>query len=165
MMAGNLNTSVSDSTPDIHIDTVAPTALIRVPPLDDQKDAFNGAFDLRITFSENVTGFAPGDLRVDGPATATAVSAGSEGGRIYTATITPNANQEANVNVRVRWNTVTDTAGNLNTSVSPVTPAIPIDTIVPTVSVSGFPPALPGTERCVYTDGDVLRSSERFCSA
>ena len=141
--AGNLNTSVSDSTPDIHIDTVAPTALIRVPPLDDQKDAFNGAFDLRITFSENVTGFAPGDLRVDGPAMATAVSAGSEGGRIYTATITPNANEEDNVNVRVRWNTVTDTAGNLNTSVSPVTPAIPIDTIVPTVSVSGFPPVTP----------------------
>ena len=53
--------------------------------------------------------FAKEDLRVNGKATATAVSGGP---KIYTATITPNANQEGNVTVRVKADAVTDAAGN-----------------------------------------------------
>ena len=58
----------------------------------------------------------------------------------YTATITPNAASEGNVTVQVKVNAVTDNAGNNNTA-SAITSDIHIDTIVPTVSVTGFPPA------------------------
>ena len=139
--AGNDNPA-SVFTPYIDIDTIAPTATISVPPLGEQNNAFNGAFMLTITFDENVTGFAKEDLMVAGQATATVVS-GS--GSDYTATITPNANKAGNVTVRVKANTVTDTAGNGNATA--VTPAIRIDTMRPTVTInsscSGY------GERCV----------------
>ena len=69
--AGNNNT-VSATTSAIHIDTIAPTATISGLPSGEQKDAF----PLTITFNENVTGFAAGDLMVTGQATATVVSGG-----------------------------------------------------------------------------------------
>ena len=128
--AGNDNPA-SVFTPYIDIDTIAPTATISVPPLGEQNNAFNGAFMLTITFDENVTGFAKEDLMVAGQATATVVS-GS--GSDYTATITPNANKAGNVTVRVKANTVTDTAGNGNATA--VTPAIRIDTMRPTVTIT-----------------------------
>ena len=92
-------------------------------------------FRLTITFLENVSGFAKGDLTVTGHAKATAVSGGP---KVYTATITPNAASEGDVTVRVRLNTVIDAAGNLNT-VSATTSAIQIDTIAPTVTITGVP--------------------------
>ena len=128
--AGNNNTA-SATTSAIHIDTVHPTATINGLPAGEENDAFN----LTITFNENVTGFATGDLTVTGEATATAVSGGP---KVYTATIMPNANQEGNVTVRVNMNTVTDEAGNSNPA-SAATSNIHIDTIVPTVSISGVP--------------------------
>ena len=76
----------------VDIDMVRPTVAISGVPTTEQ----NSAFDLTITFSEDVTGFAKGDLTVTGEATATAVS-GS--GSSYTATITPNAAKEGDVTV------------------------------------------------------------------
>ena len=132
--AGNGNT-VSATTSNIHIDTIAPTATISGLPSGPQKDPFN----LTITFSEDVSGFEVGDLRVTNQrATATAVAAVSGSDSEYTATITPNANQEGDVKVRVRLNRVEDAAGNSN-PLSDLTPAIRIDTTAPTVLISGVP--------------------------
>ena len=128
--AGNNNT-VSATTSAIHIDTIAPTATISGLPSGEQKDAF----PLTITFDENVTGFAAGDLMVTGQATATVVSGGPQ---VYTATITPNDNQEDDVTVQVKANAVTDAAGNSNPA-SATTSNIHIDTIAPTVTISGLP--------------------------
>ena len=128
--AGNIGIGYvrSDS---VHVDTIVPTATISGLPTGEQNDAF----PLTITFLEDVTGFAAAGLEVTGESTATTVSGGP---KVYTATITPNDNQEGDVTVQVKANAVTDDAGNGNT-VSAATSAIHIDTIVPTVSVSGFP--------------------------
>ena len=128
--ATNLNPAGSNAAA-VHIDTIDPTVSISGVPSGEQ----NAAFMLTITFSENVTGFATEDLTVTDQATATAVS-GS--GIDYTATITPNANQEGNVTVKVNMNTVTDEAGNGNTASDP-TPAIHIDMIAPTVTITDLP--------------------------
>ena len=128
--AGNSNT-VSAATSNIHIDTIAPTATISGLSTGDQKDAF----PLTITFNEDVTGFAKEDLTVTGQATATAVSGGP---KVYTATITPNANKEGNVTVKVKADAVTDAAGN--TSAQSDTYTIRVDTLPPEVeSITGEP--------------------------
>ena len=128
--AGNIGIGyvISDR---VHVDTIVPTATISGLPTGEENDAF----PLTITFLEDVTGFAAAGLEVTGESTATTVSGGP---KVYTATITPNDNKEGDVTVQVKANAVTDDAGNSNT-VSAATPAIHIDTIVPTVSVSGFP--------------------------
>ena len=128
--AGNSNPA-SATTSNIHIDTIAPTVSISGLPTGEQKEAF----PLTITFNEDVSGFATEDLTVPGQATATVVSGGP---KVYTATITPTANQEDDVTVTVKANAVTDTAGNNNT-VSATTSAIHIDTIAPTATISGLP--------------------------
>jgi hypothetical protein len=106
-----------------------PTVTISTPPTAAQKDPFV----LTITFSEDVNGFAVGDLTVTGPATAGNLSAGTLNGEeeVYTVTITPNPLSEGDVTVQVNASTVTDLAGNLNTA-SAVTAAVHVDTIVPT---------------------------------
>ena len=128
-VAGNKNTA-SAATGNIPIgwDTIRPTVTISDVPTTPQ----NGPFDLTITFSEDVTGFAKGDLRVTGEATATAVS-GS--GSSYTATITPNAAKEGDVTVKVKASAVDDAAGNKNTA-SSATGNIHIDTIAPTPTIT-----------------------------
>ena len=129
--AGNENTAASTVTPAIHIDTIPPTVAISDVPTTEQ----NGAFDLTVTFSEDVTGFAKEGLTITGPATATSVS-GS--GSSYTATITPNATDEGDVTVQVSADAVTDAAGNGNTA-SSATGNIHIDTIAPTATISDVP--------------------------
>ena len=130
--AGNKNTASSE-TAAISIDNIVPTVAISDVPDTPQ----NSPFDLIITFSEDVTGFEADDLTLTGDvATATAVS-GS--GPNWTATITPNDPDEGAVTVQVNANAVTDAAGNANTAASTVTPAIHIDTIVPTVTITGVP--------------------------
>ncbi len=118
----------------VTVDKKRPTATIAGVPTTEQ----NGAFDLTITFSEDVTGFEKGDLTVTGEASATAVAAVGTSKTNYTATITPNDAKEGDVTVKVKANTVTDGAGNGNT-VSAATGNIRIDTIAPTVSITGLP--------------------------
>ena len=86
--AGNNNLA----TDFVHlaIDLRRPTVAISDVPTTKQ----NGPFDLTVTFSEDVTGFAKGDLTVTGEATATAVAAVGTSKKEYTATITPNAAKE-----------------------------------------------------------------------
>ena len=129
--AGNGNTA-SPVTSNIPVDSIVPTVAITGVPTGAQK----AAFDLTVTFSESVTGFAvPADLTLTGPATA---SLKSGTGANYVVTITPTANMEGNVTVKVKANAATDTAGNGNTA-SPVTSNIPVDSIVPTVAITGVP--------------------------
>ena len=102
-----------------------------------------------------MTGFAvPGDLTVGlvaepdvtsaTPIAAAALTASDPGGAVYTVTITPNAaGAEGDVTVTVNADTVQDLALNANPAASPETTSVHVDTIVPTVSVSGFPPATP----------------------
>ena len=125
----------------IHVDTIVPTVAISDVP-DIEK---NVPFDLTVTFSEPVNGFAvPADLAVTGPATA-ALALGDDGASVYTVTITPNATSEDDVTVTVKATTVQDFALNDEYRFGGPTPAdvVHVDTIVPTVSVSGFPPATP----------------------
>ena len=128
--AGNGNT-VSATTGNIRIDTIAPTVSITGLPSGEENDPFN----LTITFSEDVTGFATGDLTVTGQATATSVDAVNNSKQNYTATITPNDNKEGDVTVKVNADTVIDAAGNNNTA-SATTGNIRIDTIAPTPTIT-----------------------------
>ena len=96
---------------------------------------YNAPFDVTISFSEAVTGFGTSAIIVTGEATATAFS-GS--GADYRVTITPNADKESDVTLQVRANAVMDLAGNNNIA-SSVTSPVHIDTIVPTVAISGLP--------------------------
>ena len=132
--AGNPNT-VSAATPNIHIDTIIPTFTTSGLPSGEQ----NSAFTLTILFSENVNGFAADDLNLGGgPASVTKVDSPDD--NEYLVTITPTANREGDVTVSVNANAATDDAGNGNTALT-ITPAIYIDTIVPTVRIEGAPTA------------------------
>ena len=149
--AGNSN-PVSATTSNIHIDTIVPTVSISGVPTGEQKEAF----PLTITFLEDVSGFATEDLTVPGQATATVVSGGP---KVYTATITPTANQEDDVTVTVNANAVTDTAGNSN-PVSATTSAIHIDTIAPTATISGLPS---GEQKGAFRNDHVQRRCQWLC--
>ena len=121
------NDNTASDTATVHIDTIPPT-VESISDLPDMEK--NVAFDITITFSEDVEGFGEDDLMVTGEATATRTS-GS--GTVHTATITPNPGKEGKITIQVKANGVTDNAGNGNTEASAVTPQIHIDTIVPTV--------------------------------
>ena len=124
----------SDVSETVHVDTIVPTVTISAEP-DIEK---NVPFDLTITFSEEVNGFATDDVTVTGPASATSAS-GSDGDTVYTVTITPDANEEGDVTVTVDADTVQDFALNDNTA-SDASDSVHVDTIVPTVAISGEPP-------------------------
>ena len=119
---GNGNEAASQYSVEADIDT--PTVSI-TGPTDDQ----NSAFDITITFSEDVTGFEQSDITI-GNGTATAFS-GS--GSSYTATITPAAS--GTVTVDVPANVADDAVGNGNEAASQYSVEADID--APTVSISG----------------------------
>ena len=129
--ANNGNEAATQAS--VMVDKERPTATISGVPL--VSDEQNDAFDLTITFNEDVSGFVKEDLRVNGQATATEVTRGP---KVYTATITPNANQEGNVTVRVKVDAATDEAGN-KSLLSDLTSAIRIDTVRPTVVIEDVP--------------------------
>ena len=130
--AENYSTA-SAVTSAIHIDTIIPTFTTSGLPSGEQ----NSAFTLTILFSEGVNGFAADDLNLGGgPASVTKVDSPDD--NEYLVTITPTANREGDVTVRVNANAAMDDAGNGNTALT-ITPAIHVDTIVPTATISGLP--------------------------
>ena len=131
--AMNMNSNAVE-TDLIPIDTIAPTVEITGAPGIEKNDAF----DLTVTFSEDVNGFAvPADLMITGPAMA-ALTSGSDGDDVYVVTITPNATSEDDVTVMVNANTVQDLALNDNTASN--TPSVHVDTMPPTVlAIEGVP--------------------------
>ena len=130
--ADNNNEAATQAS--VTVDKERPTVAISDLPSGEENDAF----DLTITFSEDVSGFTKEDLLVTGEASATAVAAVSGSDSTYTATITPNADKEGNVTVRVRGMAAMDDAGN-DSTVSTTTSAIRIDTIDPTAVISSEP--------------------------
>ena len=127
----NANTA-SAITDTVRVDTIVPTVSISGVPTEEQ----NGAFDVKITFSEAVNGFVVGDITLTGPGTV-ALKSGGDGDSEYMATITPNATSEGEVTLQVGANTVKDFALNNNTVSN--TPDVHIDTIVPTVEIIDVP--------------------------
>ena len=123
------NNTASSVTDAVHVDTVVPTVtgITDIPTIEK-----NEAFDIIITFSEEVNGFAVADLTINGPATAT-LKSGADGDTDYTVTITPDPGEEDDVTIKVDADTVKDLALNNNTA-SSVTDAVHVDTVVPTVT-------------------------------
>lgn len=91
------NGNEASSKVEVTADLDAPTVTTIGVPIGTQ----NSAFDVIFTFSENVTGFDKDDITVNGEATATAVT-GS--GKSWTVTITPNADEEGDVTLKVNAN-------------------------------------------------------------
>ena len=89
----------------------------------------NGAFDVGITFSASMTGFARSDLSVSNGS----VTSLSGSGASYTATIAPAAS--GTVTVAVAENVARDQAGNGNQAAAPF--SVQADLDAPTVSMSG----------------------------
>ena len=98
----------------------------------------NSAFDITITFSEAVNGFQVSDLTLTGPATAS-LKSGSDGDDEYTVTITPNTNSEGDVTIQVPAGAAQNFTLNNNTASNK--PEVHVDTIVPTVEITGVPAA------------------------
>ena len=124
-LAGNNNTASSVTSP-VHIDTIVPTVTVTDVP-DIEK---NVPFDLTVTFSEPVNGFAvPGGLTLRlvtepgvtsvSPIAAVTLKSGVDGEAVYVVTITPNtAGAEGDVTVTVNADTVQDFALNDNATPS-----------------------------------------------
>ena len=132
-LALNDNTA-SDTTDSVHVDTIVPTVtgITGIPTIEK-----NEAFDIIITFSEAVNGFAASDLTISGPATPT-LKSGEDGDTEYTVTITPDSYSEDDVTITVDADTVTDLALNDNTA-SDTTDSVHVDTIAPTVTITDIP--------------------------
>ena len=94
-------------------------------------------FDITITFSEPVNGFVASDITLTGPATAT-LKEGNDGGNVYKVAITPNSTSEGDVTFQVPADAVTDFAQNGNKASTETNP-VHIDTIPPTVEITGVP--------------------------
>ena len=107
-VGGTLDYPPETATFTITVTAPVPVAVTITGPTVDQ----TGAFDVTITFSEPITGFAQGNVTVDN-GSVTAFS-GSGGG--YTATITPAAS--GTVTVDVPADVATGAAGNVNEAAS-----------------------------------------------
>ena len=129
-----LNDNTASGRHTVHIDTIPPTveSITDVPDIEK-----NAPFDLTITFSEPVNGFVAGDITLTGPATAS-LKSGTDGDRVYKVAITPNPTSEGGVTFQVPADAATDFAQNPNKA-STKTDPVHIDTIPPTVKITGVP--------------------------
>ena len=126
-LAGNPGLTISTDT--VTFDRTDPTVTLSDIPTDAQ----NEAFDVTITFSEDVTGFVAGDIALGGTATATVELSGSDAD--YTASLTPTAS--GTLTIEVPANVAEDAAANDNTASSTANVSIDID--APTVSITNVP--------------------------
>ncbi|MFT6448402.1 MAG: outer membrane protein OmpA-like peptidoglycan-associated protein [Oleispira sp.] len=126
-VASNDNTAATQATSAY--DVVAPTVSIQNVPANT-----NAAFTATFEFSENVTGFAVGDITV-GNASASNFTAVD--GNTYTALITPTGASGTTVTVDVANAVAIDIASNDNSAASQVTSAY--DVAAPTVSIQNVP--------------------------
>ena len=110
--AGNGNTAATEVT----VAATAPTLTIDAPGGHD-----GTAFSATFTFGEAVTGFSASDIGVSGGRAGNFSGSGSS----YTATITPAANNSADVTLSVAAAVATNTAGNGNLSAVARIPGAP----------------------------------------
>ena len=119
--------NMTDSDVDLpEPDTTAPGVSISVP-----SGTQNGVFNVTITFTETVSGFAQSEVSLSG-STASITSWSANGGNtVYTATITPTAS--GTVTIGVAANVATDASNNQNTAATSKTVTVDIDK--PTVTI------------------------------
>jgi hypothetical protein len=123
------NAGGSGTTPSISIDTLAPTVLItsNVTTVKIGETA-----TITFTFSEAPTGFTFYDITTTGGT----IGAISGSGTVRTAVFTPTANlASGTASITVASGSYTDAAGNAGGAGK--TPAISIDTLAPTLSITG----------------------------
>ncbi len=122
-------------------DAAAPTVGITgVPPKINSTAALTATF----TFSEDVTGFATGDVTVTGGAKGAFASTSA---RVYTLAVTPTSG--SNVVVTVAANSASD---GLNTGpASAVSATATWDAVAPTVGITGVPPKINSTTALTAT--------------
>ncbi len=108
-------------------DEVRPDVSLSVP-----EGAQNSAFDVVITFTEVVSGFAQADLTVSGTANASITAWTTTDNTVFTATITPTTSGA--VTLSVAADVATDAASNNNTAAE--TQTVTIDMDAPSVSLS-----------------------------
>ncbi|MEQ9491967.1 MAG: Ig-like domain-containing protein, partial [Algiphilus sp.] len=131
--AGNNNTAATTAT--TVYDTTAPTVDIQGEPV-----AVNSttAYTVTLEFSEDVTGFALGDIVVGNGSAGSFVAVD---GNTYTAQITPSG--AGDITVDVAGSVATDAAGNNNTAATTATTVY--DTTAPAASITGAPSAVNST--------------------
>ena len=149
--ATNDNTAATQAT--VVYDVTAPTVSINDAPA-----TTNGAFPITFEFSEDVTGFAAGDV---GLTNATLSNFTAVDGNTYTATVTPDGN--GNISIDVPAVSAQDAAGNPNTAASQVN--VVYDNTAPNVAIQGAPTAINGPYQVTFqfdetvsgfTAGDVV---------
>lgn len=117
------NSNVAATTYETTYDVTAPTV-----NLSTAATSVNAGFELTITFSETVTGFAEADLTV----TNGEASELSGSGTTYTTTITPSS--EGGVSINVAAETSNDIAGNTNSAASELSVIYDVTSPKPTLS-------------------------------
>ena len=120
--ANNQNTAATSKT--VTVDVNAPTVTIGVP-----SGTQTGAFDVTITFTETVSGFAQSDVSLSGSAASITGWRANSGNTVYTATITPTAS--GTVTIGVAANVATDAANNANTAATSKTVTVNIPDPIP----------------------------------
>ncbi len=121
--ADNWNTAAPQKS--VTVDLTAPTVTITGLPTTVQAEAF----DVAITFSEDVTGFVADDIELTGSADATSTLTGS--GAVYTAHITPSG--EGMLEIQVPAGGAHDAAGHPSEASSRHT--VQVDAVAPTVTI------------------------------
>jgi hypothetical protein len=107
-LAGNPNTASASTDNSVdYVDQTPPSVAISSTSV----SPINGAITVKVTFSENVTGFVVGDITVTNAATPSNFL-GS--GAVYTFTLTPTT--DGVVTADINASVATDPAGNLNTA-------------------------------------------------
>ena len=132
------NGNTASSTHTVAVDADPPTVTITGVPTTPQ----NSAFDVTITFSEDVTGFAAADIAFTNSggtdtaaATATLKADSDDNDATYTATITPTGT--GSLSIQVPANAAVDAVNNGNTASS--THTVAVDADPPTVTITGVP--------------------------
>ena len=135
-LAGNQNTAATEVTVDFTpADTTPPTVMINNAPTET-----SGDFPVTIKFSEDVTGFAMGDIALVNGMLRAGSLMGS--GSSYTAIIMPNAGLSGGdmITINIAAAAAMDLAGNQNTAATEVTVDFtPVDTTPPTVMINNAP--------------------------
>ena len=114
----------ASNTVTVTID-LRPTMTLTVP-----STIQNAAFEVTITFDENVTGLEKEEILLTGPASVTSFTGT---GAAYTATITPTDGVEGSVTIEIQENVVED--GNKASAGK----TVKVDTLHPTVTIPEIP--------------------------
>ena len=127
---GSRANSATSQTFDV--DTLAPTVVISGP-----SGAQSEPFDVGFDWSETVSGFTAGDVRVSGGAR----SGFTGSGRSYEVTVTPSARPEGTVTVSVAAGAASDINDNANVAASR---SFDVDVVAPAVQITAPEGTQPG---------------------